>query len=114
MVKFASGLSEKTDYQIERKSVFWLVDFDLPMSVRESMGIEALRPILGEFLMGFYCDPLPGDTFRYKGHKWRVIGRDFEPVRYRGKDKRRVPTLKVEYLGMVPFNSAVDGCNVED
>ena len=98
MVKFALGLNQITDYQIERKSVFWLVDFDLPMAVRESMSLADLRPILGSFLMGFYTDPLPGDLITYRGYQWRVIERQFEPVRFRSKDKRQVPTLLVEFV----------------
>lgn len=102
MVKFISGIAQKIDYQIERKSVFWQVNFDLPTGVRERMGIADLRTLCGCFIMGFYCDPLPGDTITYRGHEWCVIKRQFTPSRYRSKDKKLVPTLLVEYLGEAP------------
>lgn len=101
MVKFLSGIAQVTHHEIERKPVFWIVDFDLPEDLRERMSLSEIRPVCGEFLMGFYADPLPGDVIEYLGHKWKVVERYFWPNRYKAQGNRKVPKLTVSYLGSV-------------
>ena len=99
MARFLPGISEKKALTIARANVFWLVDFDLPEGVKEQVSLKELALVHGTLLMGFYCDPLPGDVITYRGYKWRVTGRQFSPNRYRSKDNRCIPTLLVEYMG---------------
>jgi len=103
MVKFDSDIFQETKFKIERKSVFWQVVFDVPEQVREFLPLSELGEICGEFLMGFYADPIPGDVINYKGHQWRVTERQFSPNRYRSRDRRQVPKLIVEYLRKIPI-----------
>jgi len=105
MVKFASGISTKTRYEIERKNVFWLVVFDLPDEIREKKSLLEVADICGDFVMGFYADPIPGDIIEYRGHLWRVTERVFKPNKYRSRDQRRVAKLLVDYIGAVPENA---------
>lgn len=99
MAKFLPGISCKNPVTINRNNVFWMVDFDLPESVKESMPLAQISEIHGLFCCGFYADPLPGDLVTYRGYQWRVIGRSFTTYRHSEKAQRTIPRLLVEFLG---------------
>lgn len=102
MAKFLPGISCKNPVSVQRKNVFWMVDFDLPDTVRENKSISELESIHGVFCMGFYADPLPGDLITYRGYQWRVTARHFNPYRHSERAERQIPLLSVEFLGEAP------------
>lgn len=101
MAKFLDGISKESPVSINRANVFWMCDFDLPESVKESKSLIEISELHGEFLMGFYCDPQMGDLITHKGYLWKVTGRHFKTYRYKERAQRTIPKLLLEFLGEV-------------
>lgn len=101
MAKFSPGISCKNPVTVNRANVFWMVNFDLPESVKESKSLAELEPLHGTFCMGLYANPHVGDLVTYRGYQWRVKERQFQTYRHSAKAQRTIPKLLVEFLGAV-------------
>jgi hypothetical protein len=99
VAKFLLGLSERTTFLINKKCIQWGIDFTLPDEVRESMPSDEVIKLNGIFVMDFYSDPMVGDRITYKGHQWRIVGRQFAITMHQKREPKTVPTLVVEYEG---------------
>lgn len=103
MAKFLLENNVQIVGNVNKISQSWLVDFDLPESVKEKMAWDEVIKIHGCFLMVFYDAPMIGDRVEYKGHEWRIIERCLHLTRHRSNSEaKRVPLLRVEYLGKIP------------
>jgi len=99
MARFKFGIAEKTEVQVNRKCIQWMVDFRLPESVKERMANDDLIPIDGVFAMDFYSDPLTGDYLTHKGHRWQIVGREFVATVHLKREPKSIPRLIVKYVG---------------
>lgn len=100
MARFELGNNIRTDLQVNKTTTGYVIDFDLPDEVKERLPAEKVAEINGEFCVSYYDVPQVGDRVVYKGHEWRIIERIVYVTRYRNRsEKKRVPLLKVEYLG---------------
>ncbi|MBW4522647.1 MAG: hypothetical protein KME16_23625 [Scytolyngbya sp. HA4215-MV1] len=103
MAKFLLENSVDITTQINKITVGFLVDFDLPESVRDVLPMDEVAQINGVLFMRFYDSPMIGDRLVYNGHEWRIIERCFYLTRYHNQtESKHVPIIKVEYLGVVP------------
>lgn len=99
MPSFALGLLEKTVVTVARNQVFFNVCFRLPESVKEQVPFASTRQIESDLVMGFYCDPVPGDEIIYQGLLWRIASRRHWPTRRNSRDKKVVAALILEFVG---------------
>lgn len=93
---------------VKSKAVWqtWCVQLSVSETAKESMGYEELRELEGTFAMRLPCEPLVGDGIPYKGHFWRVDCRLLEPVRYRSKSQKKMPTIVCSYVGKLGEESS--------
>jgi len=104
MAKFLLGQRTDTVVVINKKSIQWSIDFTLPDKTRENMAVDEVRAIDGIFVMDFYSDPHVGDYLTHKGHRWRIIGREFVVTRHLKREPKSIPRLVVEYVEALTFS----------
>ncbi len=102
MAKFQLNNVTHTDLTIHKVTAGYLVDFDLPEEVKESMSSVDVANINGVFCMSYYDAPQIGDRLIHKGHQWRVKERIIYATRWHDtRSKKRIPLIRVDYLGPV-------------
>ena len=99
MPKFGLGLTETKNVAIARNQVFFLVAFRLPESLKERVPFADTRQLESDLVMGFYCDPVPGDELIYQGLLWRVRSRQHWPTRRSTQDKKVIARLMLDFVG---------------
>lgn len=100
MTKFLLGLTETTPVQIARKQVFFQCCFRLSDRAKESLSFEDVADIECDCVMGFYCDPVPGDIIKHRGLEWTIRTRIHQPTRRNTKDQKYVTSLLLDLTGI--------------
>ena len=98
MPKFSLTTKTSKQVSIQRKQVFWLVEFNLSEKALDTIPQSELPWLDGSLLYGFYCDPLPDDELEIKGRRFRVAKRIFNPTKRNSQDQKVVGRVQVEHL----------------
>jgi hypothetical protein len=102
MAKFFLGIAQETPVTVSKNPSQWMVDFELPNSVRDNLPKAEVEKLEGIFLMSFYEPPMVGDSVEYLGFLWRVALRYHYAHRHRKHEPRQISRLGVEFIGEVP------------
>lgn len=96
MPQFKVPVVNKTTLRINRKQVFWLVNFDLTQKQKDNMPIEDMPWLLKKPLYGFYCDPIVGEELVIRQRVFRVTKRRQYPTKRNSQDGKYVGEVVVQ------------------
>ncbi len=102
MPSFSLGLLDKKTVTVSRNQVFFQARFRLPDDLKERVPFADTRQLESDLVMGFYCDPCPGDELIYAGFLWKVRSRRHWPTRRNTQDKKVVAALILDFAGIAP------------
>lgn len=102
MPSFALGLLETKNVTVARNQVFFQARFRLPEGIKERVPFADTRQLESDLIMGFYCDPCPGDELVYAGFLWKVRSRRHWPTRRSTQDKKVIAALILDFVGIAP------------
>ncbi|MEO1401905.1 MAG: hypothetical protein AAFV72_11745 [Cyanobacteria bacterium J06635_1] len=99
MPEYILGNPQQSVIRVRRNSVFFLCRFQLPESVKEQMAYADICQVGGDYVLAFYCDPIPGDRVTWGGYEWHLVRRHHTPVKRKSRQKKQVTTLIFEWEG---------------
>ena len=99
MPKFLLGLAKKTPVSVKRNQVFFMCKFRIPEEAKESIPFVISSQVEADLLIGFYCDPLPGDLITHKSLQWKILSRNHYPTKRNSRDDKVITELILEFIG---------------
>lgn len=99
MPEFLLEVGKTKKVRVSRNQVFFQCRFRLPEALKEKMPISQSAKVECNKVMGFYCDPVPGDQVCFAGYVWEVRSRIHHPTRRNTQDEKRVTSLELKFVG---------------
>ena len=99
MPSFLINANKGTSVSVRRNQVFYACIFRLPEELKEKIPYSQLSPLECNLVMGFYSDPMIGDTLTYQGLTWQVLRRHYYPTRRNSRELKIIAELILELIG---------------